>query len=173
MTFMASSESHKTLQRMKAAALARGYSFEVDLDGTERMLRPDGSLATIARRDARERHAQWDPDAYAKSDLCDTGPWQFHNWGLQNGRQCQYCLLLNPSWDSGGETEMVEKTLPAIPTEVEDILSIRSTCIEIRNKALITEDLEAALLFSHIIVWLSWAAAAMGLRLPPEASEQP
>lgn len=39
-----------THDRLKAAAETRGYTFEVGLGGEERMIRPDGTVAVIARR---------------------------------------------------------------------------------------------------------------------------
>ena len=43
-------ESKLLLAKVKEAAAVFGYSFEVDPDGTERMIRPDGSVAVIAKR---------------------------------------------------------------------------------------------------------------------------
>lgn len=37
------------LERIKQLARLRGYTFEVDADGTERTIRPDGTVAVIAR----------------------------------------------------------------------------------------------------------------------------
>jgi hypothetical protein len=38
-------------ETLRQAAIARGYRFEVSTDGNEeRMIRPDGSVAVIARR---------------------------------------------------------------------------------------------------------------------------
>ncbi len=37
------------LAQLKAIGRWEGYRFEVDADGTERMYRPDGSLAVTAR----------------------------------------------------------------------------------------------------------------------------
>lgn len=38
------------LDELKAMSVALGYRFEIDADGTERMIRPDGSVALIARK---------------------------------------------------------------------------------------------------------------------------
>lgn len=38
------------LELLKRLGQERGYRFTIDADGTERMYRPDGSLAVIARR---------------------------------------------------------------------------------------------------------------------------
>jgi hypothetical protein len=42
---------------IKAAASRAGYRFEVDPDGTERCLRPDGTVAVIARPKPREKES--------------------------------------------------------------------------------------------------------------------
>lgn len=41
-----------TLEQIKALAIEQGFRFEVDEDGTERAIRPDGTVAVIARRRA-------------------------------------------------------------------------------------------------------------------------
>jgi hypothetical protein len=38
-----------TLELVKKLAAEQGYRFEVDTDGTERMIRPDGTVALVAR----------------------------------------------------------------------------------------------------------------------------
>jgi hypothetical protein len=43
-------EAAADLEWLKALAMLRGYRFETDRDGTERMIRPDGSVAIIARK---------------------------------------------------------------------------------------------------------------------------
>jgi hypothetical protein len=37
------------LELAKRLAIEQGYRFEIDNDGTERMIRPDGTVALIAR----------------------------------------------------------------------------------------------------------------------------
>jgi hypothetical protein len=43
-----------TLDALKKIVLARGYRIEVDADGTERLIRPDGTVAVIAHRPEKE-----------------------------------------------------------------------------------------------------------------------
>jgi hypothetical protein len=38
------------LERLKALALSMGYRIDVDKDGTERLIRPDGTVAVIAKK---------------------------------------------------------------------------------------------------------------------------
>jgi hypothetical protein len=42
------------LDALKKIALARGYRIEVDADGTERLIRPDGTVAMIAHKGEKE-----------------------------------------------------------------------------------------------------------------------
>lgn len=42
--------AREDLDMLKALSIARGYRFEIDPDGTERMYRPDGTLAVTARQ---------------------------------------------------------------------------------------------------------------------------
>lgn len=46
-------ERVSTLPMLRSLARSMGYTFVVDQDGTERMYRPDGSLAIIATRRSR------------------------------------------------------------------------------------------------------------------------
>lgn len=42
------------LVTMKQEMVRRGYWFEIDADGTERMYRPDGTLALTARKKVQD-----------------------------------------------------------------------------------------------------------------------
>jgi hypothetical protein len=41
-----------TLEQLKQLVMHLGYRIEISEDGTERLIRPDGTVAVIARREA-------------------------------------------------------------------------------------------------------------------------
>lgn len=53
--------SEYSLSLLKAFVIRHGYRIEVDPDGTERVIRPDGTVAVIARRPPERLNAISEP----------------------------------------------------------------------------------------------------------------